>query len=912
MRRIPLLLSVFLFIFAAMAGTAHAQTQTGMLEGKVVDQQGGVLPGVSVELIGPMGGKSTVTDAQGVFRFVGLAPTTYAVKADLPGFLSQRRDGVVVGMGKTVAVDFSLKVGGMSETVEVTASSVMVDVKSSATDTNLSNDLLNSMPIYSSTSTGLLNYAPGINSSSAYGGQGSYGNALLLDGVDTRDPAGGSAWTFFNQNLIEEVQIGGLGAAAEYGGFTGGIINTVTKSGGNRYSGLFSVRYTKGSWASNNVSKEVLAENPTLGNADVTNKLVDYTVQMGGPIKKDKAFFFGSVQRYSANYEPTGPRTTSTDVSPRFNFKFTLQPTPSDTVIFGMQYDQYNVTGRVGWWSTDQTIDSATVTEDAPEWVWNAQYRKVFGSDTFLEVKFTGYTGFYYLDPVDPAPPTFDGGTGEYGGGGGGIYYADRSRDQVIVSVSKYAQAYGQHSFKFGAEIERSTVKNQYQPYGPSGFYVYQYYGVPYSRYSYGYTLQGKNKRTSLYAQDQWSVKRLTFNLGLRMDHIRGNSPVLKQDVYTPHAAWGPRLGAAFDVTGRGTTVLKGFWGRYFEGTATGFYTSATPGIQDYTYTPLNPNGTPAGPPEVITPGQVYGINKDINHPRTDEFSVAWEQQFMGNMRLIATGIWRTTAGFVNNVVEGALWRPITLNNALTGQPYTAYYWQNEATTNQNFNVQNIEGYQYRGVGGNLIGTIDPQRKYKALMVVLNRSLKQRWGFQASYVLSKAEGNADNSGWGAWLSGGAWISPNTALINNYGELTNSRRHEIKLYFTYQIPKVEIMLSPAYFGMSGRPFTPYSQVSSSTLGIPGSSSRRQILLEPRGTERNDFYHDIDLRAEKVFDVSGNRFGIFADIVNLFNTASITGRQTRYPSTSIGGNTVKYKAPTSVQGARQITIGARWSF
>ena len=73
----------------------------------------------------------------------------------------------------------------------------------------------------------------------------SYGNALLMDGVDTRDPQGGSAWTFFNQNLIEEIQIGGLGAPAEYGGFTGAIINTVTKSGSNAFSGLFSMRYTE-------------------------------------------------------------------------------------------------------------------------------------------------------------------------------------------------------------------------------------------------------------------------------------------------------------------------------------------------------------------------------------------------------------------------------------------------------------------------------------------------------------------------------------------------------------------------------------------------------------------------------------------------------------------------------------------
>ena len=125
--------------------------------------------------------------------------------------------------------------------------------------------MLQMTPLYSSTATGLLNAAPGINSSSAYGGQGSYGNALLLDGVDTRDPEGGSAWTFFNQNLFEEIQIGGLGAPAEYGGFTGAIINTMTKSGGNAFSGLFSMRYTDDSLASNNISSSAAAAESRLG-----------------------------------------------------------------------------------------------------------------------------------------------------------------------------------------------------------------------------------------------------------------------------------------------------------------------------------------------------------------------------------------------------------------------------------------------------------------------------------------------------------------------------------------------------------------------------------------------------------------------------------------------------------------------
>ena len=249
-----------------------------------------------------------------------------------------------------------------------------------------------------------MNYAPGINDRSAYGSQGPYGNALLLDGVDTRDPEGGSAWTFFNQNLVQEVQIGGLGAPAEFGGFTGAIVNTVTKSGGNAFAGLFTIRYTRDSLASDNISSSVLAANPSLGQAAVTKSLTDYTVQLGGPLKRDKAFFFASVQRFSTSSDPTGPVANSTEISPRFNVKFTFQPSTSDTFVAGMQYDSYNLTGRVGNWPDEQATDRQTVQEDAPEWVWNFQWRKIFGASAFLEAKFTGYNGYYNLDPVDPSP----------------------------------------------------------------------------------------------------------------------------------------------------------------------------------------------------------------------------------------------------------------------------------------------------------------------------------------------------------------------------------------------------------------------------------------------------------------------------------------------------------------------------
>jgi hypothetical protein len=896
-----------LLLIVGLAGRAHAQTLTSTVEGTVTDESGAVLPGVTVTLTGPRGSKTAVTDAKGDYRFVAVDPDTYKLKVELQGFAAQERD-LKVDINKTSTTDFALKVGGLSEAINVSAEASTVDVKSAATNNTVSNAMLQMTPLYSSTSTGLLNAAPGINSSSAFGSQGTYGNALLLDGVDTRDPEGGSAWTFFNQNLIDEIQIGGLGAPAEYGGFTGAILHTIMKSGSNAYSGLFSMRYTDKSLSSNNVSPAVLAGDPALGQASVLKKLKDYTVQMGGPIKHDKAFFFASIQRYSDLFDPSGPVSNNPDVSPRFNVKFTLQPKASDSLVLGTQYDSYNVKGRVGNWPSSQATDAKTVTEDAPEWVWNAQWRHIFNTNTLLEAKFTGYSGYYYLDPVDPSPVQIDVATNTYSGGGGGLYYADRTRNQAQVSLTKYAQMAGSHSFKFGAEIERSHVRSQYQPYGPQGFYIYQYAGVPYYRVSYGYDVQGDNHRTSAYAQDQWSMGRATLNIGLRMDKITGVSPVLKQTVYTPHTAWGPRVGLAYNLTKEGTSALKAFWGRYYEGAASSFFTQATPGIEDFTQTPIDAAGNVIGPPEVLTPGQVFAISKDIGHPRTDEFNVSYEQQLMrGIGRLTVTGIYRKGGNFINNVITAARWNPVTLTNALTGQPLTAYAWVNQAASNQSFEIRNTEGFQYLDPSGNVITTADPRRDYKALMLVLTNQLKGRFGYQASYVLSKAEGNVDNSGEGNYEGNSSWNSPNTMLINAFGELTNSRRHELKAFLTYRIPRVDVMLGANYTGTSGRPYTPFEQFTSGQLNVPGSA-RRTIFLEPRGSRRTEFINDVDLRVEKAFEFQGHRFGVFADTINLFNSAGVTSVQARVPSS--GG--VLFGAANGIQAARQITFGGRWSF
>jgi len=386
MKKTLILALVFVVGTACMAA---AQTLTGTIAGKVVDQQGAVLPGVTVTLTGKTGVKTTVTDAKGEFRFVGLTPGNYDIKSELQGFRTASNQNLDVTMGRSVDVNLSMAVGGMTEVVEVVANAVTIDPTTTATDTNMAQSLLFSMPItHNNPAVNLLNYSPGVNDSSAFGGSASSGNSLMLDGVDTRDPEGGTAWTFYNYNIIDEVQVGSLGQPAEYGGFTGAIINTITKSGGNRFSLLSEYRYSSESLGSSNATDAMIKANVLLKNPTKVLKLRDYTVQLGGPLVKDRFFFFVSAQRYEISQ--TYGALVRGEISPRFNIKLTWQPTSTDTITGSLQYDQYNQTGRTGNIpSYAVTNHSQTIDQDSPEYVYNAQYRKVFGSTTFLEAKYT-------------------------------------------------------------------------------------------------------------------------------------------------------------------------------------------------------------------------------------------------------------------------------------------------------------------------------------------------------------------------------------------------------------------------------------------------------------------------------------------------------------------------------------------
>ncbi|MCM2258006.1 MAG: TonB-dependent receptor [Vicinamibacteria bacterium] len=909
---------VALLLLVVLAVPASAQSLTGTIGGMVKDEQGGALPGVTVTLIAKTGTRTTQTDGSGAYRFIALEPGTYAVKAELSGFAPREASNVQLTIGRNADVDFALKVGQQTETITVVGEAPVVDTTTSASDQTLGQDLLFNLPIRpSNAAVSLMNYLPGINGGSAFGGDSDTGNALLLDGVDTRDPEGGSAWTFFNFNIVEEVQVAGLGAPAEYGSFTGAVVNTVTRSGGNQFGGLFDVIYSDDSLAGDNITAEQIAQNGALRDPQKVTALLDFTTQFSGPLIKDKLFFFASAQRFHREQDPPGAVTLRDEVSPRFNVKLTYQPSANDTFTGTLQIDHYNIIGRTGVPALLAT-DELTNREDAPEVVYGLQWRHLFGSKTFAEVKFMGWSGYFDLNPEVNKPGHFDGATGLYSDSQGWYAYYDRARNQVNASVSHFAEGWGKHDLKFGIEIERSNVRNRYGYVNDIFFYDYtSYYDKGrYLAYDYGYDIEGDNARESFYVQDSWKVSdRLTINPGLRYDMVRGypagNSASAGDDKVYDTKNFAPRVGFAYDLTGDGKTVLRGHYGQYYEGAFFLTFSGAIPGIDDFVLYDVS-GGTPV---EIDrSPTSLYRMDPDIKHPRVDEITASFERALGNDWKISATGVMREDKNLQASVLPSARWAPVTLTNALGGTS-TAYRWVNIAASENDRLITNPTGFQYKDAAGNVIGTADAYRKYKGLILTLDKRFTKRWQARLSYVVSKSEGTVDNTGFNSFGTGTEFETPTRALVNWDGNLTNDRTHEVKLFMTYEIPKVDIGLSTFIRSVSGQTWTPFQQFSSSQINYPLSSGRR-VFLEERGNRREDRENIIDLRLEKIFRIGTgkDRLSVFANVENLLNSDLVTAVNSRAPNVSIAGvdDPISLGGPLSVTPPRQWQFGARWSF
>ena len=293
----PVLASIATFsAIAVFASNAAAQTATGGLRGFVKDDTGAVLVGVTVEASSTVrigGAAVDVSDAQGLYRFENLPPGDYALVFSLQGFSTIRREGIRVEVGRTIQVDAAMKVGAVEQAITVTGEAPVVDAVHAGVTSNFNKEWLQSVPTARQSYFDVVTYAPSVkinqvpnDSRFVIFGSSSDQNSFQYEGVEISAVSNGGVWDFPSPDMMQEVEVKAVGVSAEYANFQGGVVNIVLKSGSNQFHGIESAYWSPASWVGNNTPTEQFPYH------------IDYSYQatgeLGGPIVKDRAWFYGA------------------------------------------------------------------------------------------------------------------------------------------------------------------------------------------------------------------------------------------------------------------------------------------------------------------------------------------------------------------------------------------------------------------------------------------------------------------------------------------------------------------------------------------------------------------------------------------------------------------------------------------
>jgi len=917
----PILIALILLLVTAF--TFSQSRETGAITGKVADEQGNPLPGVNLNLSSEkmMGLRTAVSDSSGVFRFPALPPGVYSVKAELQGFGTIVQENIRLTTTATLTLTITLKPSTVEEQVTVIAKSPTVDVKSTETaSVTLSDEVLRNIPNSQFTSD-LVNLAPGVNSRTAYGAAQSRGISWQMDGVGVGDPEGGTAWVFLNYNIVEEAKVMGVALPAEYGNFTGVIFNMVTKQGGNQFSGHFEVDYQghkartglKGTfpggsfWGTENNSAYA-ADWPNV--TSPLSALLDANAQLGGPILKDKLWFFGGAQWYRSQDFPTGFPFAQDYKQPRFFLKLNSQATRTLTIGASFEWDNYNGTYRGG---TSTVSPEATVNQIDPNIIGNFTLTKIFSPTTFFDVKAALFSGYYNLEPrtgrnisghyydnANPDLPEGDpNGLGHMRHFNSGYFGENgRSRYQLNASLTHYAEDFikGSHDFKFGVELERSISRTHYGYTGPGAWYYedywgpayyfpgykpYYYYTGNYARTQYvGYNYKARLTRLEGFAQDAWQItKRLNLSLGVRFSQnwgsLRGVSGVLYKA-----ARVAPRLGFTFDLLGDKTTILKAHYGQFTDGMYASIYDLADPSYSDKVYEMWNPL-TEAWYETSRAVHGTYVIDPGIRHPYMIQFTAGIERELFKDASLSVTYINRNYKNFIAAYNRNATYTLRTVHvPAPIDKTYTVYDNTGGADTPE-WHITNVD--QFASFFAPLLSpqgfAVNPYRKFWGLEVLLNKRFSNRWQLLVSYVYSVTKGTMDNNSAYEDIGFGRGSYDPNFWINADGTVTNSPPHQIKVQGTYVIPVIDVNFSLYYQGISGNAWTTRYRTSTYSQG------RITFFAEPRGSGRYPFLNNVDVRLEKTFSLEKRyKIGLIFDVFNVFNNNTITSWGTRLYRTS----------------------------
>jgi hypothetical protein len=938
---------VYVMLAVLFAAPAAAQIQTGSVSVRAVDEQGAVIPGVTVTLTSPVMPRpiTGVTGADGIYQVPGLGIGAYTIRTSLQGFQTVIRESVIVRQGQTATVEFAMKVSALSEEVTVQGESPVVDTKSVNVNVSLDKNLLENTPggkdiwnILEYKVPGLVFDVPDVGGNQAglqraftARGTPNAQNTQLLNGVNVGDPAAiGFSMNYYDPSSFDNILVSS-GAQDISVGTSGVVINMVTKSGTNRWTGQALQTYQGEKTQADNID-DGLKQAGFRPNANAVDYITNTNVQAGGPIVRNKLYAFGSFNHQPTHVNiPNFPAVSpipvvladtstqdTTDITTGTG-RLTYQLARHKFDLYGsrQRYDKPNREAGAGVTqdSTSKEYDLNNVVQGLWNWVVSD---RVFAN---TNVSFNNIN--FPLSQKTDLQPLQDLAAG--------VQYLNRTNTAImerrrleLQSVWQYylPAYYGRHEFKGGfnnsytpedVTTERvDDVNLRYRSF-PSG-------GAPagpadVTIFNSPLTVKRAVMNTAAFVQDTWSVGRFTGIAGIRWERVEGFIPEQTRESsrYFPTGMvinglnvtlntggrvtsytvpdsfaevrnaplwknWAPRFAGTYDLDGQGKTVVKASWGKYLDQIGTGTPGPNPNGTVSQRYNWIDLNGDLQFQPGDATwngtqyVGGEFGALMPANTtiPNPNPFDATRRRTYRNEF----------TAGIDRELFPGVRGSLTYISKRekdpvgtvdLSFELWDSAY-QEVSVIDPGLNGITGDGDDQRVTAFSLLPGVTTNAR-----TVNDNRLAQRYdGIEATVEKRYDRGFALVGGYTygrTRVDQTSLASPNS-LINSEGE-SGGRRHILKLTGSYMLP-YQVLFGTNLKWQSGLPFARSFTVTGCTTVVTTncvSQGQTTILAEPRGSRELPKMTTVDLRLGRAFRFGSNRVELSVDGYNLGNANTV---------------------------------------
>jgi hypothetical protein len=908
-----LLVAVAVFSLPAVSA---AQTTTGTISGHVIDSQGLALPGVTVNAASPnlQGIRTVTSSANGDYVFTALPPGTYTVTFELSGFQNQQKT-VTVAPTQVVPLDATLGVGALNETVNVVGRTADVLTQTAQVATNFKQDMIATLPTNRDINASLL-LAPAVHPtgpSGAYSiaGSMSFETLYMVNGVNVSENLRGQANDLYIEDAIQETNIATAGISAEYGRFGGGVVNVITKSGGNLFSGSLRDTMNNDKWRTLTPFETTsIAADAAHKETRIDKVIPTYEYTVGGPVVKDHLWFFtaGRLQTQESGRQLviTNIPYTYTDETRRYEAKGTYSVNSNHTfqsaytkIIDNQTNDTFNTSASMDLRSLDN--------RQLPQDLFTASYSGVLTSKFFVE----GHVSSRHFSFVGSGAPTTDlvqgtllldrqrGSTRYWSPTFCGVCDPEKRDNVEFFAKGTYflsTKNGGSHNMIFGYDLfNDKRFANNHQsgsdyriigttsnilPDGtivpvflPDGSTVVQWNPIPLGS-------QGTNFRThSLFYNDNWRVgSRLTANLGVRYD--RNNGADSAGRIVAKDSAFSPRIGVVWDPMGDQRWAVTASFAKYVSAISNSIADSSSPAGNPQTFQfvyrgpAINPNGGTAVPPDAAIaavfawynangganlplngaptiPGVTPQIQGSLDSPNNLEYAVGVSRQFGNKAAVRADWVFRDFRDFYATVLNTGTGR---VQDQL-GKSYDLALVRNSS---------------------------DLLRRYQGLTAQGSYRFSSTIDVGATYTLSHAYGNVEGENVGSGpVTASAFTYPEYKQASwNYpvGDLSIDQRHRGRMWINYGLPWVHgLTLSALQSITSGVPYgaagtvatQPY--VTNPGYLTPPSPTGTTYFFTARDAFHTEGERRTDVAANYTYRIGGSRMQLFGQlqILNVFN-------------------------------------------